>query len=107
MENKPFLTTKGFLAGNEITLENDEITLIENDEVITEDKILVKKFNDRYANIVERSCGVRPTKLNLVDSSLNDNESVIDAITCHFRNHSSITEIKSKFMFAHSNAVFP
>ena len=35
---------------------------------------------------------------------MNENESVIDAITCHFHNHPSVTEIKSKFMFAQSNA---
>ena len=94
---KPFLTNKGFLSGN-------EITITENDEVITDEKILAEKFNNHYTNIVERSCGVRPKKLNLVNISLNENESVIDAITCHFRNHPSVTEIKSKFMFAQSNA---
>ena len=52
---KPFLTNEVFLSGN-------EITLIENNEVITEEKILAKKFNYHYTNIVERSCGVRPTK---------------------------------------------
>ena len=82
------------------------MTLVENDEIITEGKILAGKFNNHYAYIVERSCEVRPTKLNLVNSPLNDNESVVDAIrfTCHFRNHLSVTEIKSKFMFAQSNA---
>ena len=77
---KPFLTNKGFLPGN-------ELTLTENDEVITEEKILAEKFNNHYTNIVERSCGVKPTKLNLVNNSLNGNESIIDAITCHFCNH--------------------
>ena len=51
----------------------------ENDEVITEERILVEKFTDHYTNIFERSCGIRPTKLNLINSSLNDNESGIDA----------------------------
>ena len=94
---KPFLTNTGFLSGN-------EITIIQNDKVITEKKILAEKFKNYYTNIVERSCGVRPTELNLVNNSLNENESVIDAITWHFRNHPSITEIKCKFMFAQSNA---
>ena len=66
---KPFLTNKGLLPGN-------ELTLIENDEVITEEKILAEKFNNHYTNIVERSCGVKPTKLNLVNNYL-----------CHFCNH--------------------
>ena len=52
----------------------------------------------------ERSCGVRPIRLNLSNSSLNDNKSVIDAITCHFRIKPSVTEIKTKFMFAQPNA---
>ena len=94
---KPFLTNKGLLSGN-------EITLMENDEVTTEEKILAEKFNNHYTNIIERSCRVRPTKLDLVNNSLNENESVIDAITCHFRNHPSVTEIKIKFIFTQSNA---
>ena len=92
---KPFLTNKGFLSGN-------EITIIENDEVITEESKLAEKFNN-YTNIVDWSCGVRHTKLNFVNNSLNENESVIDASTCHFRNHPSVAEVKSKFMFAQSN----
>ena len=64
----------------------------------------MRKFNDHYGNIVERFCGVRPTKLNLVSNSLNDKDSAVDAITSHFRNHPSVTEIKSKFMFGQSNA---
>ena len=94
---KVFLTNKRFFSGN-------ERTLIENDEAITEEKILAEKLNNHYTNIVERSCGIRPTKVNLVNNSLNENESIIDAITCHFRNHPSVIEIKSKFMFAQSNA---
>ena len=39
-----------------------------------------------------------------MNSSLNGNECVIDAITCHFRNHPSVTKIKSKFLFTQSNA---
>ena len=94
---KPFLTNKGFHLGN-------VITVTENDEVITEEKILAEKFNNHYTFIVERSCGVRPAKLDLVNNALNENESVIYAITCHFRNHPSVSEIKSKFIFAQSNA---
>ena len=43
---KLFLKNKGFLSEN-------EITLIENDEVIPEEKILAEKFNNHYTNIVE------------------------------------------------------
>ena len=74
--------------------------LIENDEIITKERILAEKINHYYPIIADRSCGVRPTKLDLLNTSLNDNESVADAITCHFRNHPSVTEIKTKFIFA-------
>ena len=47
---KPFLTNKGLL-------ENTEIILTEKDEIIAEEKELVRIFNDRYINIAERSCG--------------------------------------------------
>ena len=36
---KPFLTNKGFLSGNELRLK-------ENEEVITEEKILAEKFSN-------------------------------------------------------------
>ena len=94
---KPFLANKGFLSCN-------ELTLIENDKVITHEKILAEKFNNHYRNIVKGSCGFKPTNLNLVNNSLSENESIIDAITCHFCNHPSVIVIKSKFMFAQSNA---
>ena len=73
-----FLTNKGFLSLN-------EITLIEDDEVIT---------------------GKNTMKNRTITTQilLNDSEPVIDAITCHFRNHPSVTEIKSNFLFAQSNA---
>ena len=47
----------------------NEIAIIENDGVISDEKILAEKFNNHHANVVERSCGVRPTKLNLVNYS--------------------------------------
>ena len=92
---KPFLTNKGFFSGY-------EITLIENDELITEEKILAEKFNNHCTNIIDRSCGSKPTKLNLVNNSLNEIESIIDAISCHFRNHPSVTEIKKKRLCLHN-----
>ena len=53
---KPFLTNKGFL-------ENAEIMLTEKDKIVTEEKALVKIFNDHYINIVERSCGTKSTNV--------------------------------------------
>ena len=53
---KPFLTNKGFL-------ENAEIMLAEKDNLVTEEKELVRIFNDRYINFVERSSGTKLTML--------------------------------------------
>ena len=52
---KPFLTNKGFLSGN-------EITLIGNDKVITHEKILAETFNNHYRNIVKGSSGFNCSK---------------------------------------------
>ena len=53
---KPFLTNKEFL-------ENAEIMLAEMDKIVTEEKELVRIFNDHYINIVERPCGTKPTNV--------------------------------------------
>ena len=47
---KPFLKNKSCHAQN-------GIMLIQSDEIITEEKDLVKTFNKHYINIVEKSCG--------------------------------------------------
>ena len=53
---KPFLINKGFL-------ENAEIVLAEKNKIVTEEKELARIFNDHYLNVVERSCGTKPTNL--------------------------------------------
>ncbi len=47
---KPFLSKKGCLAGN-------DISLIKNNEIVTDEKQLTEIFNDHYINIVEKSSG--------------------------------------------------
>ena len=49
---KPFLTNKG-------CLENSDIMLINDDEMVTDDKTLAKTFNEHYINIVQRSSGLK------------------------------------------------
>ena len=49
---KPFLTNKRFL-------ENAEIMLAEKDNIVTEEKELVRIFNDHNINFVERSSGAK------------------------------------------------
>ena len=53
---KPFLTNKGCLENSDIMLRDDE-------KMITDEKKLVQLFNDHYVNIVERSCGFKPEKV--------------------------------------------
>ena len=45
---KPFLTDKCFIGSN-------DITLVENDVVTTDEKTLASTFNKHYINIVEIS----------------------------------------------------
>ena len=52
---KPFLTNKGFIRSN-------DITLVENNVVTTDEKALAKTFNKRYINIAEISSGKLPKK---------------------------------------------
>ena len=56
-KNKPFLANKGFL-------ENNDISLIEENKVITSDKELTKTFNEYYINIVEKSSGIKPKDIS-------------------------------------------
>ena len=47
---EPFLTNKGFP-------ENAEIMLGEKDKIVTEEKGLVRVFNDNYVNIKTKETG--------------------------------------------------
>ena len=50
---KPFLTNKGFLT-------NDNISLTENGETLTDKKKITNAFNSHYINIVEKTSGIAP-----------------------------------------------
>ena len=60
---KPFLTNKGCLDNSDIMLRGD-------DEMITDDKLLAKLFNEHYINIIERSSGLKPEKLSVTMKTL-------------------------------------
>ena len=83
---KPFLTNKGFF-------ENVEIMLTEKDKIVTEEKKLVKIFNDHYINIVEHSCGTKPTNV-AKEQEIEDNKKTVEVICKSFANHESIKAIK-------------
>ena len=61
----PFLTNKG-------CLENNDIILLDGEEMITNDRILAKRFNEHYINIVEHSSGFKPSKMSFsAESRIN------------------------------------
>ena len=82
---KPFLTNKGCLENRDIMLRDDE-------KMITDEKKLVQLFNDHYINIVERSCGFKPEKVEFDIGSSNKNE-VLCSILDKYRNHPNIVKI--------------
>ena len=54
---KPFLTNKG-------NLEYPEFMLQDKGNIVSDESVLVKTFNEHYINIVEKSCGEKPTNIS-------------------------------------------
>ena len=88
---KPLLTNKGFIDGN-------EITIVDGDEIISEEKELVKIFNEHYINIVEKTCGLKPKILNQDIKTLTSSEK-IENIKEQYESHPSIIEIKNNLTY--------
>ena len=63
-----------------------------NDEIITEEKDLAETFNKHYINIVEKSSGIRPVTVAIMDN-ICDNGTAINVIIETY-NHLSVTKIK-------------
>ena len=95
--NKEFWKTiKPFLTNNDC-LKNSDIMLINDGEMITDEK-LAKPFNEHYVNIVKRSSGLKPEKMEL-DNSFNTSKNILHSIIDRYKNHPSIPEIKSEVSF--------
>ena len=76
MTNKEFSKTiKPFLT-NKVCLENSNIMLINDDEIVTDDKTLAKTFNEHYINTVEWYSGVKPEKMEF-DNSLTLSRNIL------------------------------
>ena len=86
---KPCLTDK--------TLKSKRITLIENEKVVSDERGLVKIFNEYFSNIVSNLDIQRPPSITL------HHDPVFNAIK-KFENHPSILEIKKQFP---SGVAFP
>ena len=85
---RPFLTNKG-------CLENSDIMLINDDEIVTDDKTLAKTFNEHYINTVERPSGLKPAKMEF-ENSINISRNILHSIIDRYKNHPSILKIKSE-----------
>ena len=83
---KPFLKNKSCHAQN-------DMMLIKNGEVITEEKDLAATFNKIYINIVEKSIGIKPANVAMI-RNIFDNHSAINVINEAYKNHPSIKKIK-------------
>ena len=83
---KPFLKNKSCHAQN-------DIMLIQNDEIITEENDLVEIFNKHYINIVERSSRIKPVNVAMMHN-ICDNDAALNVIIEAYKNHPSVTKIK-------------
>ena len=81
---KPFLSNKEGLADN-------DISLVKNDRIVTEDKELVEIFNHHYINIVEKSSGVKPC--NIADMVTTADHRQTIGLILEIQNHPSILAI--------------
>ena len=84
---KAFLTDKGFL-------ENKNITLIEENKIITSEKDLVTNFNEPYINIDIKSSGIKPKDISQRDKNQNI-QKIIREIVKSYKNYPSILQIKN------------
>ena len=83
---KPFLTKKRIL-------ENENITLIEGNKIITSERELVKTFDEHYINIVEKSSEIKPKDISQCDKNLNIHKTIRE-IFKSYENHPIILQIK-------------
>ena len=67
--------------------------LIQNDEIITEEKELLEAFNKRYINTVEKSSGIKPVNVAVMHN-ICDNDTAINVITEVYKNHPNVAKIK-------------
>ena len=80
---KPFLTNKGFT-------ENNDVTLIHQNKIISDEKQLTKLFNSYYINIFEKSSGTKTFGTNFENNSVWSVRDIVNS----YKNHPSIIKIK-------------
>ena len=104
MTNKQFLkTTKPFLK-NKGCLENNDIILLDSEEMIINDRILTKRFNEHYINIVECSSGFKPSIMSFSAESRINNHS-LNSIANQYKDHPVIVN-KRKNALNHTHTSY-
>ena len=88
---KPFLTNKGCISDDFISIEKDG-------QLISNEKELVEIFNENYINTVEKSSGRKPSSLGNCLNASEDEKTVIEIISAYSK-YPSIQKIKSSFDF--------
>ena len=79
---KPFLTNKGFIG-------NNDITLIHQNKIISDEKQLTKLFNSYYKNIVEKSSGTKTFETYFENTSVRSVRDIVNS----YKNHPSIIKV--------------
>ena len=80
---KPFLTNKSFTV-------NNDVTLIHQNKIISDEKQLTKLFNSYYINIVEKSSYTKIFGTNFENTSVHSVRDIVNS----YKNHPSIIKIK-------------
>ena len=77
-----------------VTQMGDKIILIENGEVVSDDKIIAVCLSTHFVNITD-SLGIDPSfKINETDLSIEES---IDMALAKYKNHPNIAAIKKKY----------
>ena len=83
---KPFLSNKGGLVG-------DDISLVHNNQIVTDDSELTEIFNNHYINIVEKTSGQKPC--NISDTvKYDDDRLLVRLILEKYKDHPSVLAIR-------------
>ena len=86
---KPFLSSKGFIYNNDITIEID-------DKIIEDKSELAKTFDSHYINIVKSATGKHSTKLGTSANRISEKQ-IAATIIDKFKNQLSNLSIKNEF----------
>ena len=74
-------------------------------KIITDLKEIVHALNDHYINIVERSCGEKPTSV-AKQNLLTDDIKIVDHIVRHYEDHPSVRHIKKNVKTPQNSTCF-